>query len=317
MIKKSFKKTIVSFTIAGILFTSTGTAHAVLGDQVLTKGMTHDDVMILQQELKTLGYFNHEEFTTYYGDITEKAVMEFQKSQDLEINGEFDAPTFEAIKKFRKKPLIYERPLKLEVTGEDVKELQEILKHLGHLDIDDCTDYFGHMTQNAVMSFQEAHGMQVDGIVGPRTIDAINDVLLGRTPNHPAPNRGEGRNSIGESIAATARKYLGASYRSGGSGPRVFDCSGLTQYVYKQHGINISRSSVDQANDGTKVSKENLQVGDLLIFSNTYKKGPSHTGIYLGNGQFIHASTPSTGVIISDINSNYYRNHFSYGRRVY
>ncbi|MGN9165865.1 C40 family peptidase [Tissierellaceae bacterium HCP3S3_D8] len=314
--KNSLKKTIISFTIAGTIFISSGASYAALGDQVLTKGMNHDDVMILQQELKRLGYFTYDEITSHYGDITEKAVIEFQKAQGLETSGEFNSPTFEALKKFRKKPLTFERALKLEDTGEDVKALQEILKYLGYLEIDECTDYFGNMTKDAIASFQKTYEMPVDGVANARTIDAINDILLGRTANR-IPNRGGGRNSIGNDIAATAKKYLGASYRSGGSGPSHFDCSGLTQYVYKQHGIQLSRSSVSQANDGVKVSKENLQAGDLLIFSNTYKSGPSHTGIYLGNGKFIHASTPSTGVIISDLNSGYYSKHFSYGRRLY
>ncbi len=313
--KYSLKKVIISFTIAGTLFT-TNIAHAALGDQVLTKGMNNDDIMILQQELKNLGYFTYDEITSHYGDITEKAVIEFQKAQGLEANGQFDNPTFEKLKEFRKKPLSFERPLKLEDTGEDVKALQEILKHLGYLDIDECTDYYGNMTKDAVASFQESFEMPNDGVANARTIDMINNILLGRTPNR-IPNRGGGRNSVGENIAATAKKYLGASYRRGGSGPGHFDCSGLTQFVYKQHGIQLSRSSTSQALDGIKVSRENLQVGDLLIFSNTYKSGPSHTGIYIGDGKFIHASTPSTGVIISDLNSGYYQKHFSYGRRLY
>lgn len=316
MIKKQLKKTIISFSIAGVLLTSAGTAYAALGDQVLTKGMTHDDVLILQQELKNLGFFTNEETTTYYGDVTEKAVMDFQKSEGLEITGEFDNVTFEAIKKFRKSPLVYERLLKVGLRGKDIKELQEALKHLGYLDIEDCTEYFGYITEDAVMAFQEAHGLAVDGSVGQRTIDAINNVLLGRVPNN-TPNRSGSRTDIGSNIARTARKFLGARYVSGGNGPNAFDCSGFTTYVYGQFGIKLPRTSTGQASVGTQVSKDNLQVGDLLIFSNTYKSGPSHAGIYLGNGQFIHASTSSTGVIISDLNSSYYRKHFSYGRRVY
>ncbi|NLY67894.1 MAG: hypothetical protein GX069_10080, partial [Tissierellia bacterium] len=80
--------------------------------------------------------------------------------------------------------------------------------------------------------------------------------------------------------------------------------------------IELPRSSSDQASVGTKVSKDELQVGDIVVFSNTYRSGPSHTGIYLGNNKFIHASTSRKGVVISDLNSNYYRKHFSYGRRV-
>lgn len=82
-------------------------------------------------------------------------------------------------------------------------------------------------------------------------------------------------------------------------------------------GISIPRSTSTQANAGTRLSKSQLQAGDLLIFSNTYKAGPSHAGIYIGNGQFIHAGNSRTGVLTSNINSGYYSSKFSYGRRVY
>ena len=108
------------------------------------------------------------------------------------------------------------------------------------------------------------------------------------------------------------------SYAYGGSTTSGFDCSGFTQFIYRQHGISIPRSTVDQAKVGTKLSKAELQVGDLIIFSNTYKAGPSHAAIYMGNGQFIHASSVgSGGVVISDLNSAYYSGKFSYGRKVF
>lgn len=316
MVKGYFKKTIISFSLAGVLLTSTGTAYAALGDELLHKGMTHDDVQILQQELKYLGFFNDEETTTYFGDVTEKAVISFQESEGLETNGEFNKATFEAIKKHRKSPLVYDRVLKVGLKGQDVNQLQEILKYLGYLDIENCTDYFGYITEDAIKAFQEAHGLIADGLVGLRTIDVINDVLSGKVARK-SPNRSGGRSDIGTNIAQTAKKFHGARYVSGGNGPKGFDCSGFTTYVYSQFGISLPRTSVGQASAGTKVNKNNLQVGDLLIFSNTYKSGPSHAGVYLGNGQFIHASTSTTGVIISDLNSAYYSKHFSYGRRVY
>lgn len=316
MIKKQVKKTIITFSIAGILLTSTTAAYAVLGDQVLHKGDTHEDVMILQQELERLGYFDHDETTTYYGDITEEAVKAFQKAEGLEVHGQFDENTFKAIKKHRISPIDFERQLKFDMSGKDVQELQEVLKYLGYLDIENPTEYFGHMTGNAIQSFQRDHKLQDDGVFNLRTADTINDILSGRIPSQ-APNRAGSRGGIGVDIANMAKQFQGARYVHGGNGPNAFDCSGFTTYIYGQFNIKLPRSSSAQASIGTKVSKENLQVGDLLIFSNTYKAGPSHAGVYLGNGQFIHASTSTTGVIISDLNSAYYTKHFSYGRRVY
>ena len=91
---------------------------------------------------------------------------------------------------------------------------------------------------------------------------------------------------------------------------------GLTSYLYKQaYGIGISPSSRAQVSYGHKVSKSNLKKGDLMFFA-TGGGGISHVGIYVGNNKLIHASTPSTGVILSDINSSYYRRTFVTARRL-
>ncbi len=121
----------------------------------------------------------------------------------------------------------------------------------------------------------------------------------------------------GSAVAQAAYKYLGERYVWGCSQPGVgFDCSGLTSYLYnKVCGISLYRNSAAQANNGYQVSRDNLKQGDLLFF-NTNGSGISHVGIYVGNGKMIHASTPSTGVIISDINSNYYTNAFVTARRI-
>lgn len=106
-----------------------------------------------------------------------------------------------------------------------------------------------------------------------------------------------------DKIVELAYKQLGKPYVWGTHGPRSFDCSGLTSFLYKQaYGIGISTSSRAQASYGYKVSKSNLKKGDLMFFA-TGGGGISHVGIYVGNNKLIHASTPSTGVILSDINS--------------
>lgn len=115
-------------------------------------------------------------------------------------------------------------------------------------------------------------------------------------------------------IESIARQYLGYRYVWGGSSPSGFDCSGFTSYVYRKAGISISRTSRAQYAAGTKVSKANLRSGDLVFFGSS-ARNISHVGIYIGNGQLIHASTPSTGVIISSMNSNWYiRNYVGAAR---
>ena len=340
--KKALKGTTIALALSGILAFSTAPSYADLGDQVLKFGMEHNDIQVLQQELKNLGFFNDEETTSYYGKITEQGVRAFQISQGIEINGIFDETTYQTLKVLKAKSsmpaatvevapvasapasasttniaLKFDRELSLEIKGEDVLLLQEALKALQYLDIDTCTDYFGSKTQEALIAFQQSQGLNADGIAGLRTIDALNQVLTGRGITISSANRSAELGTLSSKIASTAKSFLGYRYVFGGSSPSGFDCSGFTSYVYKQHGITVARTSIGQSTAGTKVSKENLLPGDLLIFSNTFRAGVSHTGLYLGNGKFIHASTSKTGVIISDLNSKHYTEKFSYGRRVF
>ncbi len=118
-------------------------------------------------------------------------------------------------------------------------------------------------------------------------------------------------------VVQVAQQYLGSRYVYGGSSPSGFDCSGFTSYVYKQCGVSLSRTSYAQANQGTAVDKSNLQAGDLLLFkTNGASGGISHVGIYVGNGQFIHAANPSKGVVYDSINSGYYATNYAGARRV-
>ena len=116
-------------------------------------------------------------------------------------------------------------------------------------------------------------------------------------------------------LIATAKKYLGVKYVWGGSTPSGFDCSGYVQYVFKQHGISLNRTVSTQFQHGTAVSRSNLQPGDLVFFQNTYTTGLSHIGIYIGNGEFIHASS-SQGVTISQLSNSYWNSHYHSARRV-
>ena len=118
----------------------------------------------------------------------------------------------------------------------------------------------------------------------------------------------------GSSIVATAKQYLGSKYTYGGSSPSTgFDCSGFTSYVFRQHGKSLNRTAAGQYSNGVAVSRANLQPGDLVMFG---KSGINHVAIYIGGGQIIHASTPSTGVRIDSLNTGYYNNNYVGARRV-
>jgi len=115
-------------------------------------------------------------------------------------------------------------------------------------------------------------------------------------------------------LRAAIDPLIGIDYKYGGSTTSGFDCSGFTSYVFEKFGIDLPRRSVDQAAVGTKVAKDELRAGDLVFF-NTNGKTISHTGIYLGNGKFAHASS-SRGVAIGDMNDSYYSVRYVTARRV-
>jgi len=123
-------------------------------------------------------------------------------------------------------------------------------------------------------------------------------------------------NSITASILNTAMQHLGTPYRYGGSAPGGFDCSGFVKYVYSQNGYNLNRTAASQYSQGTPVSKAELQLGDLVFFC-CGSSSIDHVGIYIGNNEFIHSSSPrSGGVIITNLGESYYLNSYAGAARI-
>ncbi|WP_257350217.1 LysM peptidoglycan-binding domain-containing protein [Pseudalkalibacillus decolorationis] len=122
----------------------------------------------------------------------------------------------------------------------------------------------------------------------------------------------------GSSIINSGDDYLGKPYRYGApiGNTSSFDCSSFTATVFREHGINLPRTSRAQATVGTKVSKSNLQVGDLLFYDTDYNGSINHVAIYAGNGKMLGAQS-STGVAFADAFSPYYwGDRFVTARRV-
>ncbi|MCM3664706.1 LysM peptidoglycan-binding domain-containing protein [Mesobacillus subterraneus] len=136
-------------------------------------------------------------------------------------------------------------------------------------------------------------------------------------PSSPAPVQPPAKQpvpSADSEVLAIAQDLLGVPYSWGGSTPEGFDCSGFIYYAFNKAGMKMGRySSEGYYNRAYYINDP--QPGDLVFFENTYKPGISHMGIYLGNNEFIHAS--DNGVIISNLDNPYYKNHFDGFKRFY
>lgn len=141
----------------------------------------------------------------------------------------------------------------------------------------------------------------------------VNGQSTGIPPSASALNASD--TSVRQTIVANAKKHLGIPYLWGGSTPSGFDCSGFVQYVLKQSGIILPRTTSEQVTVGKSISKGDLLPGDLVFLQNTYRAGVSHVGIYIGDGKMIHASS-SKGVTISDLSTSYYTKHYHSSRRI-
>ncbi len=134
----------------------------------------------------------------------------------------------------------------------------------------------------------------------------------GNTAEEPAGEPAETPVRSGQFIADFALQFVGYPYVWAGNTPAGFDCSGFTQYVILNTvGTNIGHASYGQMNYGAWVDAGNLQPGDLVFFAGTYGPGITHTGVYIGDGQFVHAENPGTGVTIGWLWSDYYGAHYA------
>jgi len=309
-------------TIAALNAASGSSAPAnPTGSTLLKYGDKGDAVKALQTRLKELGYFNGT-IGGNFGTITRDAVKAFQTAAGLTNDGIAGEETLTAL-------FADDAPVREDITlragdsGEAVKKLQARLIELGYL-TSSADGSFGSATQAAVMAFQSAAGLSVDGVAGESTQSALysDNAPMASAPSQPdSGDTGASTNSaVAEKIIATAKKYLGCKYVYACEDPPYFDCSGLTQYVFKQYGYSLLRTAYQQGyNDKyQKLTLGQLKMGDLVFFNTNLTDSDmcDHTGIYIGNGDFIHASSSAGKVIISNLNSGYYNQRFSWGRRI-
>ena len=188
---------------------------------------------------------------------------------------------------------------------QDVALIQSQLQSLG-FNVGANDGDFGSQTTTAVKAFQKARGLEADGIVGAETYRA----LMGRE----MPVSRDSSTVIVRRVIQESFRYLGVPYVFGGTTAGGFDCSGFTQYVFAKSGIFLPRTADAQFEVGRPVSYSRLQPGDMVFFT-TYADGASHSGIYLGDGKFISA-TSSKGIAIERLDSSYWGPRYIGARRV-
>jgi len=119
-----------------------------------------------------------------------------------------------------------------------------------------------------------------------------------------------------DKLISLAKSKLGNSYMPAKAGPDHFDCSGFVYYLFKTNDISIPRSSLTQSKSGKKLTREELKKGDILFFDTANRNHVNHSGVYLGDGKFIHSSSGKAyGVTISDLDKGFYPDKFRWGIR--
>jgi cell wall-associated NlpC family hydrolase len=215
--------------------------------------------------------------------------------------------------------------------GHEVMVLQQKLNSIGYK-IKNLDGVYGAETERAVAEFQRDQKIRITGIVNNATWRALKkakprswgvDVPKPAKTEGALPSKGKlvpnGQTILPQSkvspLISTAKSYIGVPYSFGGTTPKAFDCSGYLQYIFAKQGISIPRTADEQYKLGlrTKTSKE-LVPGDLVFFE-TYEKGASHCGLYLGGGEFIHTSS-SKGVRIDKLTDEYWSPRYLGGKHI-
>lgn len=203
----------------------------------------------------------------------------------------------------------------------EIGEVQQKLRDKGYNLAADGLN--GPKTETSLKSLQADEGIQVDGIVGDDTADALGistaSATGGESSGGQDGNKGGGDDEPSApaqttSAIGTAESLVGSPYVAGGTTPDGFDSSGFINYIFKQNGVKLDRTHEGMwANNGTKVSDP--QPGDVVFFENTYKPGVSHSGIYLGNDKMIHAGTEDTGVEVTSTEIDYWSSRYIGAKR--
>lgn len=208
---------------------------------------------------------------------------------------------------------------------------------ISHANLFTITDTKGNVLQSK--DIQHAQNAYLDQKATEYSLQAVYDELhraeylarmaeAARQRAQRIAQAQEAANKIGETYQVSdldkqklledAKYFKGGKFVWGGTTPEGFDCSGYVQYLFKKHNIDLPRTAWAQSKKGETVDMDHLQKGDLLFFLTDKKRGipVTHVGIYIGNGNFIHAASKKKGIIISPLTHGSYAETFVSARRV-
>ena len=253
-------------------------------------GDTGNEILGIQKKLIAAGYKARE--TSEYDANTKWAVRLFQKDHGLTVDGILGAVTY---KKLMGKPL----PATTNTVSKKKEISEKDAKLLAHIDPN---------RESTAITSTLKHKKDKSSAPQGLTFKKKGKTYKGFEVGHQ-PVSGNVKE-----ILTYANTFTGVPYKFGGTTPAGFDCSGYIRYVFQKIGYDLPRQADEQYTVGKKVEKSNLQPGDLVFFE-TYEPGISHSGIYIGDGQFISA-TSSSGVAVADIDDSYWGPRYVGAKRV-
>ena len=280
------KKCLILAAFVGVLGASVQGAYQY--------GDTGSEIVAIQKKLIAAGYKARE--TGEYDANTKWAVRLYQKDQGLPVDGILGDTTY---KKLMGKPM--------PSATKTVSKVKEISKKDAEL-MAKIQAKKESSSKAITTSVKQQKKPTTQG--KPATVQVKHKVT-----NHTAkPLRTVPVSGNVKKILTYANTFTGVPYKFGGTTPAGFDCSGYIRHVFQKVGVQLPRQADEQYTVGKKVEKQNLQPGDLVFFE-TYEPGVSHSGIYIGDGQFISA-TSSSGVAVADIDDSYWGPRYVGAKRV-
>lgn len=260
---------------------------------------------------------------------TEHALRKFQADHHIAITGLADQETIFSIIKLEAETELK----KLEklsgsiypgMKSEDVKIVQSALQYFGYYTAE-IDGLYGPLTKKALEIAEENHDIDLSTKVARESLEQLYEDVeeeiteqqtvekqQKKEVKQPEVKKVSSTSTTNSNIIQTAQSLLGSPYVWGGTSPTGFDCSGFVQFVYQAEDRVIPRTVTDIWNFAKPV--DSPSVGDLVFFE-TYKAGPSHLGIYIGNNQFIHAGL-TNGVEISNLNVDYWKKRYIGAKRI-